>query len=134
MKKFAKWWKDPQRKLEVGLKISNTMRKKLDTGKFKPIKSIMRSMHNYRLWKLDILKRDNWTCVDCGKYGRYKYNKVKLEVHHLEPFYKITKGIETIEQANNNSLLWDRCNGVVLCVDCHKVKTKQLKVCYSNEK
>ena len=123
-----KWWKNPERKLEVGMKISQTLKKKLDTGKFRPIKRIMRTMHKYRLWKLDILKRDKWTCRKCFKYGRYKYNKVRLDVHHLEPFYLITKGIKTVEQANDNVKLWDIDNGIVLCVDCHKVETKKRSI------
>lgn len=52
--------------------------------------------------RYDVLKRDKYRCVICGK-GRY--DGVKLEVDHIKP---VSKGGKT--EMNNLQTLCDRCN------------------------
>jgi 5-methylcytosine-specific restriction endonuclease McrA len=86
----------------------------------------LRSLHDYKLWRSSIFKRDDYTCQKCKlKKGGY------LEVHHIIPLRIILEenNIETIEEALSCPLLWDIDNGVTLCIDCHSdidEKRKQL--------
>jgi len=61
------------------------------------------------LWKnkrLEIMRRDNFTCLLCGKNAKKKHNF--LNVHHIIPLSK-----------NWNKRL-DNKNLITLCVPCHK--------------
>lgn len=58
-----------------------------------------------------VLKRDSYTCQDCGLQNRYGY----FEVDHKRPLY----------EANGDLNYWHPNNLVLLCDDCHKKKTKQ---------
>lgn len=51
-------------------------------------------------WREDIFKRDNYTCVECGKQGR-------IQAHHIKPW------------ADYPELRLDIDNGITLCIDCH---------------
>lgn len=68
----------------------------------------------YRKWKRDVRRRDNYTCQDCGCAER-------LHVHHIIKFQDImTKfNITTVRQAQDCDALWDANNGIVLCESCH---------------
>jgi len=55
----------------------------------------------YRLFRLAVLERDNFTCVTCGKIGGY------LEVHHIKP------------KKQYPELALDVDNGVTQCLECH---------------
>jgi hypothetical protein len=56
----------------------------------------------YRNWRTQVFKRDNYTCIECGQRG------VRLQAHHIKP-----KGLFP-------ELILDVDNGATLCVDCHK--------------
>lgn len=56
---------------------------------------------NYKSLIETVLKRDDWTCHNCGKRGG------KLEVHHSIPF------------ADNPDLAFDIDNCITLCRPCH---------------
>ena len=62
----------------------------------------IRKSLKYRNYTKDILKRDNYTCVLCGKRGGI------LHVDHIKPF------------AYFPELRFDLKNGRTLCVPCHK--------------
>lgn len=63
---------------------------------------IARKRIEYRLWRIAVFTRDNYTCQVCNKYGG------KLEADHIKPF------------AHYPELRYAIDNGRTLCVDCHK--------------
>jgi len=80
------------------------------------LRNAIRNCFKYRLWRFDIFKRDNFTCVWCGARGVY------LEADHNPiPFYKILieYKINTIDDALACEKLWDISNGRTLCKPCH---------------
>ena len=60
-------------------------------------------------WRIDILKRDNFTCQKCGNIGS--------SAHHIYSRYYC-------QENNCPELEWDLKNGITLCTDCHKKITK----------
>jgi 5-methylcytosine-specific restriction endonuclease McrA len=64
-------------------------------------KEIRRS-EEYKEWHKKVLKRDKYTCQECGTVGG------KLEVHHLKPLSSFPE------------LATKLSNGQTLCNDCHK--------------
>jgi len=62
----------------------------------------IRSSFEYRLWRESVFKRDNWTCVWCGKVGG------KLNADHIKPFCDYPELRFAID------------NGRTLCIECHK--------------
>ena len=55
----------------------------------------------FRKWKVEVLKRDNFTCQQCGA-------KTHLEAHHIK------------EKLNFPELEYVVSNGLTLCHECHK--------------
>jgi len=86
-------------------------------GGISPLRSQLYSIEEYKQWRSDVFKRDNWTCQTCGVRGVY------LEAHHIKELNKIIKenNIKTKEEALNCSELWDINNGVTLCQECHNL-------------
>jgi len=89
----------------------------------------IRRSKQYREWRKKILKRDNYTCQNCGATDKEKI----LHADHIKPFAYLINQIRDIygniiiEQINEFKELWDLNNGRTLCIDCHR-KTK----CYKN--
>ena len=77
----------------------------------------IRSCFEYRLWRSDCFRRDNYTCQDCGDN-----RGGNLEVHHIKAFIVILKEylIKTMEEALACVELWDINNGKTVCKTCHK--------------
>lgn len=71
-------------------------------GGVTPENKIIRRSLEFKFWREAVFKRDNWTCVHCGKRG------VTLHPDHIKPF------------AFFPELRFDVENGRTLCVDCHK--------------
>ena len=70
------------------------------TKRGKRVKRIVRTPE-FRKWKREVFKRDNFTCQMCGA-------KTTLEAHHIK------------EKVNFPELEYDVDNGVCLCHDCHR--------------
>lgn len=64
-------------------------------------KTLMSRM-DYRIWRLSIFNRDNFTCQECGKRG------IHLQAHHIKPW------------SIYPNLRYDINNGITLCKECHK--------------
>lgn len=62
----------------------------------------IRESSDYKMFRRAVLKRDSYTCQNCGKHGG------KLNVHHIKRF------------ADYPELRMSLDNGVTLCVDCHR--------------
>lgn len=61
----------------------------------------MRSDPRYDTWRLEVFKRDDFTCQTCGA-------KTNLEAHHIK------------QVIFHPHLIYDIDNGVTLCHDCHR--------------
>ena len=100
-----------------------------------PIHEEIIGSEKYKEWRISILNRDNWTCVQCGKsqdtknisYPNWSSKKSILNVDHIISFSKIMEkmrfeiGVLNIfENAMSYDLLWDTSNGRTLCIPCHK--------------
>jgi len=76
-------------------------------GGITPINAKIRTSYKYKLWRISIFKRDNYTCVWCGvKNGQGK--TVILNADHIKPFAIFPELRFAID------------NGRTLCVPCHK--------------
>lgn len=75
-------------------------------GGITPINSIIRKSREYKLWRIAVFERDNYTCVWCGNKSS-KNNKVYLHADHIKPFYLYPELRFAID------------NGRTLCIDCH---------------
>ncbi len=75
----------------------------------------IRTSFEYKQWIKNILERDNFICLGCGKNGG------NLEAHHKKAFAKILKenNIKNFEEALNCKILWNIQNGMTLCPKCH---------------
>jgi len=138
---FSKEWRDNMRKAKLGYKVSEEVKKKISLahkGKPKPQTAIamrkrigilnnnwkgglsslhqqIRNTFNYRLWRSDIYKRDNYTCQHCFMRGGY------IEADHIKPLALIVQEckIDCVEKAINCDELWNINNGRTLCKSCH---------------
>lgn len=70
-------------------------------GGIKTENSKVRASDKYKKWIIDVFKRDNYKCQDCGQIG---YN---LHAHHIQSFSKYPE------------LRLDVNNGKTLCTECH---------------
>jgi 5-methylcytosine-specific restriction endonuclease McrA len=133
-----KWWKDPERKLEIAQKISDTRRKR--EGK-QPLKikrrviagDTIRNTPPYKLLRNFVLYRDNHTCQECQKqfkpYDPNKKGKYELHVHHIVSLHLIVvkNEIKDLSEAILCEELWDLDNLQTLCVPCHEITDSYLK-------
>lgn len=81
------------------------------------IRETIRKMFEYRLWRDDVYKRDDFTCQVCFKRGG------DLEAdHYPKMFSEILdkNSINTREEARLCAELWNINNGRTLCKLCHK--------------
>lgn len=78
------------------------------------ISDIIRGSFQYKEWKINVLKRDNFTCKKCGSTNN-------LISHHIKSLSRIIKefNITTFEQALKCLIMWDISNGVTICKYCH---------------
>ena len=71
--------------------------------KNKSERQIMMERFEYRSWRKDVFKRDNYTCVECGDSCGGN-----LEAHHIKGWIDFP------------DLRLDVSNGITLCKECHK--------------
>lgn len=86
------------------------------------LNELIRSSNTYNKWRVNIFKRDNWTCQECKKKGY-------VEAHHIIPLSLILDvyKIKTVEEAIFDCpLIWDYKNGISLCEKCHKNQESHL--------
>jgi len=76
-------------------------------GGITPINQAIRNSLELRLWREAIFKRDNWTCVFCGRRSRAA-GAIILEADHIKPFALFPELRFAID------------NGRTLCRDCHR--------------
>lgn len=70
-------------------------------GGVTPINKIIRRSIEFKNWRGQVFKRDNWTCQLCGKMG------VELHPNHIKKF------------ADYPELRFELANGITLCSNCH---------------
>ena len=89
-------------------------------GGITPLTKKIRFSFEYKLWRSDVFKRDNWTCQTCRKRGD------NLVAHHIKLFSTIIKDykIKTLKMALQCKELWDINNAVTLCENCHNLTKK----------
>jgi hypothetical protein len=63
--------------------------------------ALIRESTEYTQWREAVLKRDNYTCVDCG-------SRKRLQADHIKQF------------AFYPSLRFELSNGRTLCIECHR--------------
>ena len=82
-------------------------------------------LREYKEWRLEVFKRDNFTCVRCGTLRK------NIEADHIIAFRTLIEQfkIVDIDMARNCKELWDISNGRTLCKSCHR-KTET----YGNKK
>jgi 5-methylcytosine-specific restriction endonuclease McrA len=62
-----------------------------------------RNYVDYYVWRLAIFRKDGYQCQRCGYIGK------KINAHHIENYF------------SNKELRTDINNGIVLCIQCHKL-------------
>ena len=80
-------------------------------GGIKPLNLIIRSSKEYKNWREEIFKRDNYTCQHCGAKSK-KNNYIRIEAHHIKPFATFPELRFVID------------NGLTLCKKCHSKEPK----------
>lgn len=71
-------------------------------GKTKESK-LRKTNAQYKEWRNEVFKRDNYICQNCGRHTR------DLEAHHIKA------------QSKYPELIYDVDNGLTLCHECHKL-------------
>lgn len=106
-KKLKKWKWSEEKKLKFSIKMKGKIMPK---GKYarnwqggKTSKTILiRESKEYKLWRVSVYKRDNYTCIWCGQIGG------DLQADHIKPFCLFPELRFAID------------NGRTLCKKCHK--------------
>jgi hypothetical protein len=76
-------------------------------GGITPENHAIRNSFQYCVWRSDVFKRDNFTCIKCGQVGGI------LHAHHIKHFAEFI------------DLRFDINNGMTLCKKCHnKIHSK----------
>lgn len=104
-------------------------------GGITPVEKKIRQSFEYKQWRDEIFKRDNFTCMDCGKRGGI------LRAHHIKLFCKLLQEAQQMfsflslyDACMLYAPLWDTNNGITYCKDCHDEYHKQLKIIEKSNK
>uniref|UniRef100_A0A6M3JP02 Putative HNH endonuclease n=1 Tax=viral metagenome TaxID=1070528 RepID=A0A6M3JP02_9ZZZZ len=126
-KNISKSLKGHKFSLETRLKIRKSIITK--TGGITPLHCLIRKSLEYKQWRKQVFKRDNYTCQECYKRG------VKLHSHHIKSFSLVFKeflqdysqfspieDIETLVRlATTYKPFWEVINGKTFCKKCHYI-------------
>lgn len=63
---------------------------------------LLRHTVEYKIWREEVFRRDNYTCKECGRRGG------RLHPHHIRSFARFPE------------LRFEVSNGITFCEDCHK--------------
>lgn len=83
-------------------------------GRTSKTRDIVESTERYREWRLLVLSRDKYKCVECSSTNNLQVNH-KIPLDH---FIRLAEN--SIERLFEFSNLFDIDNGETLCFDCHK--------------
>jgi len=92
-----------------------------------PLNEVIRHLPEYKLWRINVFKRDDYTCKTCKKRGG------NLEAHHKKKFSKcldyFLQAYNHLSPIKDKSILvelairwkpfWDIDNGETFCKACH---------------
>jgi hypothetical protein len=78
-------------------------------GGTKDFSEKFRRTKEYKIWRKQVLTRDNYTCVECGLKKSFNKN-IRFHAHHKQSFSEYP------------NLRLDVENGVTLCEGCHQKK------------
>ena len=75
----------------------------------------IRNSLKYKIWRREILRRNDYICQECMERGG------RLNVDHKKKFAQILfeNNVKTLEEALNCKELWNIENGRTLCRECH---------------
>ena len=102
---------------ETAKKISDSKRGELNPGWKGGISAKKNIRYNlkYKKWRLSVLERDEFTCMNCFT-NKERGHKSYMTAHHIKQF------------AFYPELRYDLSNGVTLCPKCHSKETsKEMK-------
>ena len=128
-RKHSKEWRDKVANKQKGKHISKKMKEHLSKiakmqnrkeflrkirpertnwkGGITPINDRIRKSTEYKLWRISVFTRDNFTCIWCGvRSGQGK--TIVLNADHIKPFALFPELRFAID------------NGRTLCIDCHR--------------
>jgi len=105
-------------------------------GGIRKIYDLIRDLEEYNNWRLDIFKRDDYTCQECEQRGKKKihahHDKIKFGelvkqfLQEYNQFSPIEDKETLVRLAINWKLFWNIDNGKTLCENCHKEKHTNL--------
>ena len=85
-----------------------------DNGNWKggidPENHKIRQSDEYKNWRIEVFRRDYWTCQECGYKGEH------IQSHHVKAFKEYPE------------LRFDIDNGLTLCKKCHRKTFKKILV------
>lgn len=100
------------------------MGKKLPYTPNSQIRSALRRLFLRSRERASAIKRDNYTCQECGKkQSRAKGKEVYVEVHHEKP---IDKDWEKMISCIRKYLLVEPEKMKTLCKECHRVSHEKM--------
>ncbi len=76
-------------------------------GGITPVNKKIRKSLEYKLWRIAVFQRDDFTCVFCRVRSK-KARRIELHADHIKPFSLCP------------ALRFETTNGRTLCVDCHR--------------
>lgn len=119
-------WNKGLKNWRPNYKHSKLTKQKIGMGNTKQfckshINELIRKSTRFKLWRITIFERDNYTCQDCKRRSR-KGERIQIHPHHLCELAKIISHykIKNITQAHQIPILWDIDNGITLCSRCHQ--------------